>query len=326
MEITDRIYGKQEISEKVLAELIKSESVQRLKGISQQGLPQKYYHRPIFSRYEHSVGVLMLLRKLDAGLEEQIAGLLHDISHTAFSHVVDWVIGNPAKEDYQDSAHLEIMKTCYAGRILAKYGWDYRAIADIERFGLLENKIPELCVDRFDYAIREFGDFGRQDKISGIVDSLVNIDGRPAFDSRANAEEFARGYCDCQTTHWAGDEAKTRYLILADILKYSLDRKIISITDFAKTDSEVIKLMLDSKDSRLFKTLRLLERPLKITKSENGGGFLVTKKLRYIDPLVHEGGELRRLSEISKGYRQILEQQKENTALRRVVVAGWPIK
>ncbi len=81
--IYDKVYGKEKIKEPVLIELINSDSIQRLKGISQFGMPDEYYHLKTFSRKEHSIGVLILLRRMRANLEEQVAGLLHDVSHTA---------------------------------------------------------------------------------------------------------------------------------------------------------------------------------------------------------------------------------------------------
>jgi hypothetical protein len=80
MIINDKIYGKVKIEEPVLLKLLKSPSVLRLKNISQFGVPDLYYHFKNYSRYEHSVGVMILLRKLGATLEEQVAGLLHDVS------------------------------------------------------------------------------------------------------------------------------------------------------------------------------------------------------------------------------------------------------
>src|SRR3989344_8664366 len=98
MNTKDSVYGDEEIKEEVLIELINSKPFQRLKGISQQGMPRELWFTHVNSRYEHSIGVLIILRRLNAGLEAQVAGLLHDVSHTAFSHVVDWVFGDPLKE------------------------------------------------------------------------------------------------------------------------------------------------------------------------------------------------------------------------------------
>jgi len=79
MLIKDKIFGKVKINEPVLLELLKSPPILRLKSISQFGVPDKYYHIKNFNRYEHSMGVMILLRKLGATPEEQIAGLLHDV-------------------------------------------------------------------------------------------------------------------------------------------------------------------------------------------------------------------------------------------------------
>jgi hypothetical protein len=86
MILKDPLYGSFKIKEKVLLDLLKSQPVQRLKGVSQQGFPKRETKTdfPIFTRYEHSVGVMLLLRRLNASVEEQVAGLIHDVSHTAF--------------------------------------------------------------------------------------------------------------------------------------------------------------------------------------------------------------------------------------------------
>ena len=54
MKINDNVYGEEEIREQVLIDLINSKEIQRLKGISQFGIPEEYYHMLCFSRYDHS--------------------------------------------------------------------------------------------------------------------------------------------------------------------------------------------------------------------------------------------------------------------------------
>ena len=102
MEFDDRLYGKQEIEKEVVEELIQTEPVQRLKGVHQAG-PSPFFmdDKPPVTRFEHSLGVFFLLRKFDASLEEQIAGLLHDVPHTAFSHVADFVFENEGHEYHE---------------------------------------------------------------------------------------------------------------------------------------------------------------------------------------------------------------------------------
>ena len=175
MLIKDNVYGEEEIKEPVLIDLINSKALQRLKGVSQQGLPQDYFYRIIYSRFDHSIGVMILLKRLGAEIEEQIAGLLHDISHTAFSHVIDWVLGDLTKEDYQDNHHLSVIKNSEVPKILEKYGFNYKDIADTESFSLLEKPAPSLCVDRFDYTIRDLKNLGKDGIVKLCVANLENI-------------------------------------------------------------------------------------------------------------------------------------------------------
>ena len=93
MELSDIVFGRTTITEPVLQELLLSPELNRLKHISSAGyypaVPE--FHHEQVNRFVHSVGVFMLLRRFGAPLEEQIAGLLHDVSHSAFSHTVDYI-------------------------------------------------------------------------------------------------------------------------------------------------------------------------------------------------------------------------------------------
>jgi len=113
MRIKDNIYGEFTVNDKALVELLRNPLLLRLKNISQFGVPNEYYHHKNFNRYEHSVGVMLLLRKLGANLEEQIAGLLHDVSTLAFSHITDWVFADGgtkgSAENYHDTINHDFI-------------------------------------------------------------------------------------------------------------------------------------------------------------------------------------------------------------------------
>ncbi|MBI3984663.1 MAG: HD domain-containing protein [Candidatus Levybacteria bacterium] len=152
MLINDPVYGRQKIDSKVLIELIKSVPVQRLKKIAQFAIPDKYYFVKNITRFEHSVGVMLLLRKLGASEKEQIAGLLHDVSHTAFSHLIDWVIGNAGgDESYQDERHKSFIKSNALAKILKKYSYKPQEIFEYKHFGLLEESF--LCFVQTEWII-----------------------------------------------------------------------------------------------------------------------------------------------------------------------------
>ncbi|HOT06829.1 MAG: Deoxyguanosinetriphosphate triphosphohydrolase-like protein [Methanosaeta sp. PtaB.Bin039] len=83
---------------------IASPPLQRLKGIRQLALVDMAYPGATHSRFEHSLGTMhvagMMATKLSLSLEDvrlvRLAGLLHDIGHSAFSHAVELLLArNP---------------------------------------------------------------------------------------------------------------------------------------------------------------------------------------------------------------------------------------
>ena len=310
MLLKDKVYGDEEINEDVLIDLINSEALQRLKGVSQQGLPQNYYHRIVFSRFDHSIGVLILLRRLGADIEEQIAGLLHDISHTAFSHVVDWVLGDPTKEDYQDNNHINIIEDSEIPKILEKYGFDYKKIADIEAFSLLEKPAPSLCVDRFDYTIRELRDLDKEEMVRKCVNDLTNVNKQMVFKTKESAEYFANAYLKLQKEHWAGNEARARYYILSEILRKAINLNLISKEDLMKTDQFIIEVLENSENQEILEELNMLKNGFKIEESEEG--IELKKKFRYVDPEVLIENDILNLTKKSLDYKEALEKEKLN--------------
>ncbi|MEK6941226.1 MAG: HD domain-containing protein [Nanoarchaeota archaeon] len=310
MLIKDKVYGNEEIKDPVIIDLINSKTLQRLKLISQQGMPREYYHRDVFSRFDHSCGVLILLRRLGASTEEQIAGLLHDASHTAFSHVIDWVIGDPSKEDYQDNMLLDFLKKSDIPPILKKYNIKIESIANLTQFTLLEKEIPSLCADRVDYTLRELAGLGYNPKF--LVNSIISVNGQIAFKTKEAAKQFGLNYSKLQKEHWSGNEAKARYHILAETLKYALHKKHISLQELHTTDYEVLNKLIKTNDTKILQSLNKLKGSLIINESKTGG-ILLKKKFRYIDPEVFIKGKLINLSHISAEYKNMIEEEKQSS-------------
>lgn len=297
IKLIDEIYGEEVVEEPVLIELISSPEMQRLKGISMQGPPQDYWHSRIFSRYEHSIGVFILLKKLGSSLEEQIAGLLHDVSHTAFSHIIDWVVGDSTREDFQDNIHLERIEKSAIKDILEKYGFDYKRIADFSNFSLLDKEIPEICIDRFDYSIREIKDDLGLEKAKKIFLSLKNVGNNLVFFDVDLALEFSRGFKLRQELHWGSEESKKKYYLFSKIFKRALEKNILVFEDFWTTDCEVLVKLIDSGDLEIIENLKLMKRKDFLEKFESLD-FKLEKKNRFVNPDVLVNGEIKKLSEV----------------------------
>lgn len=304
MIIQDKAYSKFEITSPIILELIQTKVFQRLKGISQFGVPNKYYHLHGCSRYDHSVGVYILLNKLGASEEEQVAGLLHDVSHTAFSHLVDWVIGDSSKEDYQDKRHLSVLREKEIAEILSKYGFSPEGIADYHRFGLLERDAPDLCGDRIDYVFRE----SSIEIIKQCLPCLKVFNGEIVFSSEEGALLFAENFLNRQEEHWAGYEAITRYVLLSDLLKKAIYDGKINIEDFSETDDFVIDKIIKASRKEYTMVLGLLEnKNLNFLTKSN---VRTRKKFRYVDPKILINGKTIRLSIINRKFSKKLKKAK----------------
>ena len=154
MIVNDAIYGKQKITDKAVLEIINTKAFQRLKGVKQAGITSYILKERKITRYEHCLGVYFLLRKFKASREEQIAGLLHDLPHTAFSHVADFVFSE-GKESYHEKIHKKILADSGVLEILKKHGFKLERFFDDKNFKLLEQPAPDLCADRLDYFLRD---------------------------------------------------------------------------------------------------------------------------------------------------------------------------
>ncbi len=156
MKIQDRVYGSIVFDEPVLIELIESPTLQRLRGVDMGGYYEVYFPGSKHSRFEHSLGVAWLLKRFGASLEEQVAGLLHDASHSAFSHAIDYAIAlaDQSTQSYQDDVHAAYLGTTEIPALLMKHGFPIEHILDDTRHPLKEQDLPDLCADRIDYILR----------------------------------------------------------------------------------------------------------------------------------------------------------------------------
>lgn len=321
MILQDTLYGTFEIQEPVLLDLLHSKPIQRLKGIAQYGLPAEYYHHQGFSRYEHCVGVMLLLRKLGASLNEQIAGLLHDASHTAFSHIADWVLGRKGTEDYQDIHHERILQRFGIPAILTKHKISFEEILHKDRYTLLEQPVPALCADRVDYALREFVDWANPDIVASCASSLQNSHGKIVFSSRETARSFGETYLKCQTEHWGGAEAVIRYTLLSDALLLGLEQNIITSEDFYQDDEFMLEKLWKSSDAPIQRTLTRLHGKLEYVEDSVNPSIVSRKKFRYVDPEFLDNGLVRKLSEVDPDYPALIQRHREiNEKGIRVVV------
>jgi len=300
VENTDRVYGAVEIGEPVLLDVLRTNAMRRLAGVLQHGITGLLGITRNTSRLEHSIGVMILVRRLGAPLEEQIAALLHDVSHTAFSHVIDYVFDGHDSQSYHEGEKEAFIAVSDVPQALARHGYDWRDFLHEDRFPLLEQPAPALCADRLDYFLRDCGDLGlaTSGQVRRALEHLVVHAGRIVVDEAEAARWMADTYLQADAASWANFREVGLYELTAQAIKTALRIGAIHTADLWGTDAELWAKLNAATDAELQRQLKLISPRTQFVWDERAPTFRVSSKLRTLDPDVWIDGRLFRLSTI----------------------------
>ncbi len=313
MIIKDKVYGEQKIEDPMIIELMGSPEMERLKHIGQYGSWELLDSKLNTRRFEHSFGVYHLLKHFGADKEEQIAGLLHDINHTAFSHVVDYVLGDPLTQDFGDSKHKDMIMNSTIPALLEKRKINIDKISDPHNFGLLEREIPDICCDRLDYCLRDSICFGiiTQEEANDILDGLTVKNNEIICKDKESAQKIARLFLKTSKLFWSNEMQAGSYLLLAEALKIAVKEKIVTEDDFYTTDKELFNKLLNSNNNEIIEYLSYIHLDVITPGTKEDHDIYAKSKPRHIDPKFIDGEKLIRLSEADGDFKKEVEEFKE---------------
>ncbi|WP_436865491.1 HD domain-containing protein [Bacillus fungorum] len=312
MIISDVLYGEFEVDQ-VVEELILSKPVQRLKGIHQNGASYLINEKWNVTRFDHSVGVMLLIKKLGGSVEEQIAGLLHDVSHTAFSHVIDYVFDN-INESYHEEIFSSVVKNSEIPAILAKYGYSYENILlDDSKWTLLERSAPELCADRVDYTLRDMYTYGyiSLEEVHSFLEDVIEVDGKMVLQSIEVAEWFTEAYYKEVIDFFMKPMNIYGNDMLAKTLKLALHKRVIHADDFLLEDDELISKLQQCSDPEVQALLSKVHPNVKVKEDRNDYDLHQKNKVRLIDPPLLRKGEVVHSSVVSENIRRMSDSAYE---------------
>ncbi|ELZ40427.1 HD domain-containing protein [Halorubrum tebenquichense] len=188
--IRDPLYGFITANEMELR-VISTPPVQRLRRVAHLGLSDAVYPSATHSRFEHSLGVMHLAGELAAslGLPEdevqayKIAGLLHDVGHSPFSHALEEVIEERLGFEHERQSERVIRE------LEDRYDPDPEFVIDIihgrTKYDIVAGDID---ADRLDYLQRDARRTGFQNSsvdVQTIVKFAQIRDEQIVFDKKA---------------------------------------------------------------------------------------------------------------------------------------------
>jgi len=236
IQLNDFLYGKMEFPQ-LFSDLLTTEALKRLAGIHQSGAIFLVNPDICHSRLEHAIGVTMLIKKLGGSELEQIAGLLHDVSHTAFSHVGDYVFEH-MDEDYHEKVFAEVIYKSEIPDVLLNYGYDVNQIL-YGKFNILEQPLPSLCADRLDYTLRDgvHGGIISRQRAREFLSAIVLNEGKIAVNDNAQVnwindvfEKLNNEFFKLPLHLYANGK-------MAELIRSFINKGILKESDMFKTDT-----------------------------------------------------------------------------------------
>jgi HD superfamily phosphohydrolase len=298
MRWNDRVYGDVAIDDPRLLALLACPTFRRLQGIRQAGPSAFAFPFKTVTRHEHSLGVFLLLRELGADLREQVAGLLHDISHTAFSHAVDFVFSSEEQNHHEQLKH-EFLERPDIVAALRPLGFAPREFFDDAVYPLLERSLPWLCADRLDYFFRDGLACGvaTPEDVAWFLAHLTVVDRTIVFNDAPVARQATALFAKMNRDWWASPTEAFIYNEFADALRESFRLGVLHKEELLADDAHVLAKLEEASSPLIAEKLDHVLRfdPRRI----NGFVPRVIPKTRWLDPPVQVGSTFRRLSELS---------------------------
>lgn len=318
--VVTTVLGDVDEQNPLVLKLIESTTFNRLKHIDQSG-PDAYFTQqfPKLSRYDHSLGVYALLKMYNVSVQEQIAGLMHDASHTAFSHLADIIFQNSAErtESYQDSIHDHFLKTAGVDKIIFPYNL---TLADISpknpKFTALEQSFPDMNADRIEYNLHTALVFKQltNNDVQQILQSLHYENKKWYFDDIHKADKFARLSTFYTRTLWGSHHNVAIYTATSAAIQYAIQHKIVTKEEIHfGTDQQIVDILCSSSDPNLKQLVAIMKNidSYYVKSQKDNYDTFQPIKMRGIDPLVMQDGTLHRLSDIKADFKSELKLTKE---------------
>ena len=291
-----------------------------------------YKNRFYYSRFDHSVGVALIIWHFTHDKAQTISGLLHDVSTPVFSHVSDFRKGDALTQTETEGTNESIIRSDRnLDALLAVDGLRVEQVEDYHKYPIADNEIPQLSSDRLEYmfpsgmALDGSWDLPSVRRAYEDLEVLRNEEGLPelGFKTLEIAEDYTRRFCMIGHILQLNENKLTLHL-LGKIMNLAVEEGILSEADFmTKAEAEIIGILDKelsqnpkafskerSKLARLYKTFRTMTK-IEHTQTplDENEYFCINLKVkqRYINPLVKTANSCTRISETSSQAKKIIE-------------------
>jgi hypothetical protein len=314
MKVFDLVWGKTEVVDEDILAILKHPAMERIKKIWISSYGYLFNLQRSSTRFEHSLGVYLLLRRFKASKREQLAGLIHDVSHTALSHLSTYAIqGKYTGEEFHELMQKKFILDSGLGDLLESLGYGSDELLHASSFALLENDLPDICADRLDYALRDglhLQILSRQ-QADQIIHGLTVKDGEFMFSDENSAFLYSINFYLLNLMFY-GSPAEAHFNNdFGALVNYSIKGGVLKEVDWFSDDIYLLGKLKKSKNVRIQKWLGNYNQKLVVYEDSENPDKVFPKKIRIVDPKILTNARIRRLSEINGVYNKLITNYKE---------------
>ncbi len=290
----------------ILLACMQAPCLRRLKGVG-MNCGCEYTSFPRFAglspytRFDHSVGVGLIVWHFTHDPKQAVAGLLHDVASPVFAHVVDFLCGDYlTQESTEDGTEAIIAHDAVLRSVFRENGINVSDVSDYHRYPIADNNSPKLSADRLEYTLGNLLNYRIRtpEQVKAFYDDLtvsVNETGEPelAFPTAALAEDFTLASLVCSKIY-VSDEDRYAMQMLSEVLRLALNRGVLSEADLYATEPVVIeKLLSDAETAAAWKRFCAFRKMRRADAPDGKDEWRrIAAKKRYIDPLIAEVGRV----------------------------------
>ena len=262
-----------------------------------------------YSSLDHSIAVALIIWHFTHDKKQTLAGLFHDISTPAFKHCIDFLNGDPEKQESTEDLTAEFIgKSNDVAKLLERDNIKNAEIEDYHIYPIADNDTPKLSADRLEYSLANalfvFSvlNIGDVKEIYDDIEIQKNEFGEMelGFKTKAIARKFVK-VTSKMSVMYRDDHHRFSMQFIADILKaLNRDGEITLFDLYDKKESEIIEIIEESKYKDVWEKWRKAKK-INTSKTKPKNVYYVHQKskVRYIDPLC-SGERMSKICKISK--------------------------
>lgn len=268
-----------------------------------------------YSRLDHSIVCALMAWHFTKDKKQTLAALFHDLGTPAFSHCIDYLLGDTIN---QESAEKSVYEVLNNSLVIKKYlkedSLTLEDVTDLKKYTIIENKKPKLCVDRLDgilhtvliwihtWSIAEVKEVYDNLEILRNEDNELEI----GFKNLSCAEKFFDAMYQYSIVLQQNEDKFTMQYI-ADNLKLLINNNLLSLDMlYVMKERDIVDLMRTNN-----KNWSVFENTTSICRCEqlptNKYCVSIDCKKRYVNPLCRFENGIYRICEVSNTCKSLLD-------------------